>query len=139
MGARRQTVALTIWWCEGTKPRRDKRWKNSFLYPVEVINSDPKLIKIFVDFLLRDIGVPLSKLRGQIQVHEGDDKNSIEKLWSKATEIPISQFNKTIIRPKGNKPGKNKGTFKLRTYSKPLYEKLQALLDEEIKEIHSGV
>lgn len=124
-----ENTALIIWWCEGTKPRRDNRWKNSFLYPVEVINSNPTIIKIFIDYLVRYMNVPLSKLRGQIQIHEGDDQKMIENYWSEKTDMPISQFNKTIIRPKGNKIGKNSGTFKVRLYDKKVFDRLQSSLD----------
>lgn len=134
-----ETIALTIWWCEGTKPRRDKRWKNAYLYPVEVINSDPKIVNIFVNFLRNRLEVPLEKIHGQIQIHEGDDKDAIENFWSKSTGIAKTYFNKTIIRKKGNKPGKNKGTFKVRLYDKTVYEKLKSLLDSKLKLINSGV
>ena len=132
MDIHRKTIALTIWWCEGTKPRKDKRWKNAWICPIEVINTDYRIIKIFRDYLVRDLRIPLKQIRGQIQIHEGDNQKDIEKYWTKAVNIPISQLNKTIIRKKGNKPGKNKGTFKLRIYNKALYIKLQALLDKEL-------
>ncbi len=74
-------------------------------------------------------------MKGQIQIHEGDNKEEIEKYWEKLTGIPKSQFNKTIIRSKGNKPEKNKGTFKVRVYDKNLYLKLESLLIEKLKTI----
>ena len=61
-----------------------------------------------------------------------------EKFWAIKTGIPISQFNKTIIRPKGNKPNKNKGTFKLRLYDKKLYEKLEDMLRLELNIFNHG-
>lgn len=128
----RKIKALIIWWCEGTKARRDYRWKNAYLYPIEVINTNPKIIKIFLDFLVEDINVPIQKIKGQLQIHEGDHKSSLEKYWSDFLALPLNQFNKTIIRKKGNKPGKNRGTFKLRVYNKKLFDKLQKMLDKEI-------
>ena len=52
MKLKRRTIALIIWLCEGTKPRRSKRWNNTFYKAIEVINSDPKIVRIFADFLL---------------------------------------------------------------------------------------
>lgn len=127
-----EDFALSIWWCEGTKSRRDKRWKNAVLYPVEVINSDPRIVIIFVNYLLNNLGVSIEKLKGQIQIHEGDDQELIEKYWEKTTGIPRSQFNKTIVRSRGNKPDKNKGTFKVRVYDKTLYLKLESLLNKKL-------
>ncbi|MAG59417.1 hypothetical protein CMO96_01350 [Candidatus Woesebacteria bacterium] len=135
MNEQRKTVALIIWLCEGTKPRRDKRWKNAYLYPIEVINSNPKILKIFIDFLLIDLKVPIEKLHGQIQIHQGDDQNAIEDFWSESTGIPKKQFNKTIVRPKGNKPGKNLGTFKVRLYDRKLYKRLENMLKLSLAKI----
>lgn len=126
-------IPLVIWWCEGTKARRDKRWKAAYNYSVEVINSDPRIIKIFTSFLVNEMGVAPLKLRGQIQIHQGDNQESIEQFWSEVTGIPRNQFNKTIVREKGNKQGKNKGTFKIRVYDKSLYERLKQLLEFELK------
>ncbi|PIS14518.1 hypothetical protein COT64_02250 [Candidatus Shapirobacteria bacterium CG09_land_8_20_14_0_10_39_12] len=138
MNDRRRILALTIWWCEGTKPRKDKRWKNSYLYPIEVTNCDPKIIKIFADFLRDEIGVPNERIKGQLQIHENDNKEKIESFWSKKIGLPLSQFNKTIIRKIGHKPGKNTGTFKLRTYNKNVYLKLQSLLEKELEKADFG-
>lgn len=132
MLSKRRTIALTLWWCEGTKLRRDNRWKNAYLYPIEITNTDSRIIKFFADFLREELLVPNYKLRGQIQIHEGDDKDRIENFWSKTLHIPKSQFNKTIIRAKGNRFRNNNGTFKLRTYNKETFQKLQLLLKREL-------
>jgi len=59
-------IALIIWWCEGTKPRQSKLWKNTIYKPIEVINSDYRIVKIFTDFLRNEMKVPNKKLHGQI-------------------------------------------------------------------------
>lgn len=135
MNLKRRTVALMLWWCEGTKPRRDFRWKNAFLYPIEITNTNLEIIKIFLDFLIEDLNVPLIKIKGQLQIHEGDDKEKMENFWSSKLGIQKSQFNKTIIRSKGKRFRNNHGTFKLRTYDRSLYEKLQKMLSLELEQI----
>ena len=132
-------AALIIWWCEGTKIRKDKRWKNSFNKAIEVTNCDPTMIRVFLEFLRKDMHVPNEKIRAQLQVHEGDNVETIEKYWQDISGIPKTQFNKTIIRKVGNKPGKNTGTFKVRVYGKELFDKLTVLLKEIKEEIIIGV
>ena len=122
-------VALTIWWCEGAKLRKDKRWKNSFLYPIEVTNTDSRIVKIFLNYLKNKHSVSLSRIKGQLQIHKGDNQSELENYWSKELGLPLSQFNKTIVRLKGNKPNKTKGTFKLRLYDKNIFLLLQQDLD----------
>ena len=138
METKLQTIALTIWMCEGTKQRKDKRWKNAYLHAIEVTNTDPVIIKIFINYLRRNLRVPNGKLHGQVQIHEGDNKRELESFWSKVTNIPIAQFNKTIIRKRGNKQGKTKGTFKIRMYDKAIFEQLQKLLKVELDGLISG-
>jgi len=138
MDRKRKLISLIIWWCEGTKVRKDKRWKNAINCPIEVTNTDQKIIKIFIDFLRKDLGIANKKLKGRVQIHEGDNQAKIESFWSTVSGIPLSQFNKTIVRPKGYKVGKNLGTFTIRTYDKILYMKLCELLETELKELASG-
>ena len=125
-------VAITSWWCEGSKARRDYRWKNSYLYPIEVTNTDPKIIKAFLNLLQKRFNLPLSKIKGQLQIHIGDDKTKLENFWSNQTGIPVAQFNKTIIRKNGLRRKKSTGTFKVRVYNKELFFKLSDLLNKKI-------
>jgi hypothetical protein len=53
--SKRELIAITLWWAEGTKSRRDTRWKNAVSYPIEVTNTNPAIIKIFIDFLREDL------------------------------------------------------------------------------------
>jgi hypothetical protein len=134
-----RTIALIIWWCEGTKARKDKRWKNAYSKAIEVTNTNPQIISIFLDYLRNDLKLSNKKIHGQIQMHEDDNQKEIESFWSEKLNIPLIQFNKTIVRKKGNKPGKSKGTFKLRVYDKIIFEKLEVQLLSELRSVISGV
>ena len=96
----RQIISIILWWTEGTKSYKDKRWKNVWIYNVDVTNTNPEIIKIFVDFLRKDIGIVESRLKLQLQIHEGDNQKELENYWSEITKIPHERFTKTIIRPK---------------------------------------
>ncbi|MEX0594724.1 MAG: hypothetical protein WD157_01325, partial [Patescibacteria group bacterium] len=113
----------------------DYRWKNAMLYTVEFTNTNSEMVKIFLEFLRKDIGVVESRLRAQIQIHEGDDQEKLERFWSKATRISLSNFNKTIVRPTGHKVGKSSGTCKIRYSDKPTHLKIQSILDQALSEI----
>ena len=103
---RRQIIGIVLWWAEGTKARRDKRWENTWMYHVDFTNTDSQMIKLFLEFLREDIIIEESRLKLQLQIHEGDDKEELEQYWSLATKIPKDRFYKTIVRPKGNKVDK---------------------------------
>lgn len=135
----REIIGLIIWWTEGTKSYRDKRWKNSWLYHVDVTNTNPDIIRLFLAFLRKDIGIDESRLKLQLQIHEGDNQKLLESYWSNVTHIPKLRFTKTIIRPKGNKIGKSKGTCKVRYCDKNTYNRLSYLLKTLLKKSIRGV
>lgn len=122
-------VCLTLWWTEGTKLRKNKKW-GSNIYSVEVTNTDPYIIKLFLIYLIDKLDVQKDRVKVQLQIHHGDDKQELESFWEEITEIPKSQFNLTIIRPVGKKVGKSKGTCKIRVHSKALFLELEERLNE---------
>jgi len=128
-----EMAALIIWWCEGTKARRDKRGRKSLNKAVEVTNTDPRIISIFANYLRNELDVPPKKIKGQIQIHRGDNQIEIEKYWLKIAKITKIQLNKTIVREIGKKPVKNRGTFKIRVYGSEIFDKLSSLLENELK------
>ena len=129
----RQITGLLLWWTEGTKARQDKRWPNTWHCAVEITNTNPEIISLFLDFLRKDIKIKESKLKLQLQIHEGDNQNQLEKFWSTITNIPKERFDKTIIRPVSNKVGKSRGTCKIRYYSKETYQKLEKMVGNLLK------
>lgn len=125
-----EVVGLTLWWAEGTKLRPDKRWKNKFSYSVEITNTDPEIITTFLRYLREKLYVQNSKIKIQLQIHEGDNQEELENFWSEVTKVPREQFNKTFIRPAGMKVGKSRGTCKVRLHSKQLHlELIKSLKD----------
>jgi hypothetical protein len=133
----RQVVGIIIWWTEGTKAYTVKRGP-LIIYPVDVTNTNPDIIISFLDFLRNDIGINESRLRLQLQIHEGDNQEEIESYWSNVTKIPINRFQKTIVRPTGKKVGKSKGTCKVRYADKPTYLKLDNLLKNVLSSLKHG-
>ena len=131
----RQIIGIVLWWTEGTKSYRDKRWKNVWIYNIDVTNTNPEIIKIFLDFLRKDIGITEPRLKLQLQIHEGDDQKALETYWSDITKIPKERFTKTIVRPVGNKVGKSKGTCKVRYSDKNSYLKLPVLLNNILADL----
>lgn len=131
-------MGATLWWAEGTKSRRDKRWSNAVSYPLEITSTDPNIVKIFLEFVRKDIKVDEKRLRVQLQIHENDDKLKLENYWSKICSIEKQRFHKTIIRPVGNKVGKTRGTCKIRYHDKEKYFKTLEILHSVMKEIGIG-
>ncbi len=130
----RKTLGLVLWWTEGTKMYKDRRWKNSWVYNVEITNTNPEIVKIFLDFLRKDMKIDETRLKLQLQIHENDNLEYLENFWSKKTKIPKSRFNKTFVRPVGKKVGKSNGTCKIRYSDKETYNKLVIMLEALLEE-----
>lgn len=137
----RMLIGISLWWAEGTKSKKDVRWKTAVSYPVEVTNTDPKIIQAFLFFLRKDIGIEENRLKIQIQIHQDNNEKECERYWSNITNVPINRFNKTIIRPIGHKPGKTKGTCKIRYVDKNAYLELTKILQhvQHVLAVNTGI
>lgn len=132
-----EIAGCMIYACEGTKLRKDPRGKNTYIYAVEVTNSSPEIIAIFVRFLKSIVKPNWGKLRGQLFIYEDMDEQKIKKYWSSISEVPRSQFQKTITFKSKNgrfKPSKY-GTFKLRYSSKKDFLLIQELIKKHLGEV----
>ncbi len=126
-------LGVALYACEGTKLRIDKRSGKPY-YAIEFTNSDPKLIKLFLEFLRKIIGIEESKLKGLLLVYDDAKKRRAEKYWSDYLNIPLSQFNKTVIHPsRGRNNLSPTGTFKIRYYSKTKRMLLETMVKEFLK------
>lgn len=121
---------IMLYACEGTKLRIDKRSGNPY-YAIEFTNSNPKLVKLFLEFLRKIIGIEESKLKGLLFVYDDLDHKKVEKFWSNYLEIPLTRFNKTILyASKGRKNLSKVGTFKIRYHSKKKRVLLERMMEE---------
>jgi hypothetical protein len=128
------TAGLIAYLCEGTKLRKNNKYKNTYYYSIEFTNSDPFLIKLFVEFLRTIVIIKEPKLKCQIFIYNDLKKEDLESFWSKITGIKLSNFNKTIIlKPKNMTNKLNlRGTCKLRYHDKSAFLKLNKLIIKNI-------
>jgi hypothetical protein len=80
---------------EGEKRRP---WQSSV--PVKLINSDPRMIKLFIRWLSL-IGVGRSSLTFRVAIHQDADLDQALRFWSNVVGVPADQFHRTTLK-KGN-------------------------------------
>lgn len=91
-----EAVCLAFYWTEGSK------------YPkmVEVTNTDYKMLKMFSLFLLKVCNIEPLKIKGRLQIHEGNSIEEAKKFWSKHCNINekdiIISIRKIAINSKKN-------------------------------------
>ena len=101
---------------EGTK-------KNKF--SLNLTNSDPKIIKLFLKFLREICGVKGEKFRAGLNIFDDIDVKKTTRFWSKTTQIPLFRFLKPTVRKNKGGSYKNKslrGTLTIYVLNKKLKE-----------------
>jgi len=77
-----------LYWAEGTKTGKT----------VNVANSDPKLIALFVTFLRKICGVAEERWQVLLYAYVDQEIERLKACWSQLTGIPLQQFTKPYIR-----------------------------------------
>lgn len=125
-------AGVLLYLCEGTKLRKDPRYKNTYIYAIEFTNNNSEVIAIFVRFMREVLKIDPIKFRGQVFSYPDLDEKKLVRFWSHISSIPVEQFQKVIIlkaKVSKFKPSPF-GTFKIRCSSKEKFLELQSLTDE---------
>ena len=104
-------VLACLYWGEGNKKE------------LSLINSDPGLVKIFIDCLF-SIGVEMKDLKITLRVYEDKNIQKIKDFWANYLHVPLSLINNVNILV-GKKDGKLKfGMCRIRVKKGGAYFKL---------------
>ncbi len=79
-----------IYWGEGTK----------FGNSVVLSNSDPGIVKLFLQFLREICGIAENRLRIVLHYYPDQKEEELIRYWMKITKIPRSQFSKSFQHQK---------------------------------------
>ena len=125
-------VGASLYWGEG--------WKRGTTHLVELANSDPDMVALYLRFLREILQVPEEKLRVSIHVHPNVSTQSAIKFWSKITKIPKERFHITtqISRASQGKRPKNSlpyGTLKLDVCDRQKFQQIKGWIDGLIRQI----
>lgn len=108
-----------LFWAEGSK-------SGSF---VSFINSDPTMIKLFLILLRLSFNINETKLRALVHMHDYHDESKIKEYWSKITDIPLSQFSKSYVKPHTGirQKADYNGSIRIRYYDVKIAQELFAI------------
>lgn len=123
-----------LYWAEGYKNLS----KNIRGGTIDLANSDPKMIAVFLQFLRKICGIKEDKLRVQLYCYSNQNTDFLKKYWSELTKIPINQFIKPYIREdfKEEKIGKMRhGLVHIRYSDKKLFLQIKKWTEEYLKSI----
>lgn len=124
-------AGIMLYWAEGTKARFSHGKKMA--YTVDLANSDPNMIKLFMRFLREICGVDERRLRVYLYCFANQNVNFLKKYWNELTSIPLNQFIKPYIQEKYSldKIDKMKyGLVHIRYSDKKLFSQIMKWIDE---------
>jgi len=128
---RLKVAGIMLYWAEGANPNPQRRG-----WMIDLANSDPRMIKIFLRFLRVICGVDESKLRVYLYAYGDQNIKKLLKYWHNLTDIPLKQFTKPYIREDFSleKSGKMKyGLIHVRYNDKKLLLQIMSWVDEHLK------
>lgn len=100
-------IGIALYWAEGSKQKEYAPSEG-----VTFSNSDPMMIRLFIQWLVRCIGIAENRISFEIYIHE-NAKNALTdvvRFWSKQTGFSKSCFNKIYFKKnKINSRRKNTG------------------------------
>ena len=85
-------LGLGLYWGEGTKKSLDS---------VRLGNSDPRLIRSFIKFLINIFDIDQNKLKFGLQIFSDMNGKKALNFWSKAININKKQFYKPLVTKSG--------------------------------------
>ena len=85
-------TGIALYWAEGFKNKHEHR--------LGFCNSDPSMIKFYLNWLRTCLGVKQKDLVARLAINDSyiDKTSGIEKHWSNIANIPLSQFTKTFYQ-----------------------------------------
>ncbi|OGY59365.1 MAG: hypothetical protein A3I31_01890 [Candidatus Colwellbacteria bacterium RIFCSPLOWO2_02_FULL_44_20b] len=114
-----RVLCALLFWCEGNK---------SIQGGMRFTNSDPRLVKTFLNLLRNSFFVEEKKFRVCIHLHSYHNPEKQIKYWSAITKIPRNQFIKPFLKKNTGKRIRNgyNGCVSLRYYDTKVARKLLA-------------
>ena len=91
-------ICALMYHCEGRK---------SLYSPLSFTNSDANLVQVFLRLLRKGFEIDESKFRVCVHLHEYHNEREQLRFWSKATNIPLSQFMRPYLKPNTGKRVRN--------------------------------
>lgn len=95
-------AGLFLYWGEGSKSQPTE---------LTVSNTDPSVIKFFINWLIKSLSVPKNKIKIQLHLYKDMDIKKEIQFWSKTLKIPLNQFTKPYVKKTSSIRINHKGGF----------------------------
>lgn len=119
---------LMLYWCEGDK------YTSKGSYKIAVINSDPKMLKLFIDWLSKYYFISSKDIKLRLHLWCNSNERLAKLHWSKSLSMPITSFTKSWIKKISGKNQKYEyGLCRASIDSKKIFNKIIKGIESEFK------
>jgi transcriptional regulator with XRE-family HTH domain len=127
-------VGTSLYWSEGWKKESPEKY-----HGISFVNSDPNMVKLFLNFLRKVMKIPEEKIKVNLRIHPNINAKRAINFWSKITKIPKEKFgiSTQISRASQRKRPKNSlpyGTLKLSVHSRQKFYQIKGWIEGIIKQ-----
>lgn len=121
-------IGAALYWGEGTKSDNNGKWPT-----LAFANSDPKMVKVYLQFIRKIFNVPSTKIHGGIHLYPNTDIEDARLFWSRITRLPPSRFYITTMVSRLSAGKRNPrllphGTITLRVYNRRLFHEMKGMI-----------
>ncbi|MFZ3044098.1 MAG: hypothetical protein WA058_03285 [Minisyncoccia bacterium] len=81
-------AGVMLYWGEGAKNPKQG---------VKFTNSDPKMVKFYVEFLKRSCRIPEDRIKAYILIYPDIEEKTCRAYWSKMSNLPWQNFTKSVV------------------------------------------
>lgn len=106
-------TALILYWCEGAN--------DSNGYTLGFTNSDPLMLKIWINFLKEILLVPSEKIKVKVHIHKNQDGNAENIYWKAKLNLDREIIQRPYVTKKNSTRSDYHGTVNIRVHSKFYY------------------
>lgn len=128
-------IGIALYWAEGYKRPKMKNGRELTGHPISLTNSDPKLVKTFIEFLIKVCKVPRERITANVRIFQHLNEISTLKYWSETLGLSLKNFTKTYVgtsRSSMNKKPFNRlpyGVIQIRINNTPLFHRIIGWID----------
>jgi hypothetical protein len=98
-------VGALLYWAEGYKRLKVKEGRERMNHTISFVNSDAKMIRIFVRFLQDVMNIPAEKIRLYMRLYKHINESEARGYWMKATGLSAERFFKSTFLVSGASKG----------------------------------
>lgn len=123
-------VGAALYWAEGYKRPIMKNGKARTYHSISFSNADPVMIKVFIQFLKTNLGIPASQMRAAVRIFQHINEQYALDYWKKITGIPSQNFQEVYYGISKSSEGKRPfnrlpyGTIQIRVGDTKKFQKI---------------